>query len=275
MYDISDFMKHYNKNKLRSSWAIYYKGNKAIKYIILNKSQTMRNKALKKRAKHEIDMNKYILKNKDKLVNTLIPLKTGLMTNKHKLPYIGYYILLDRMDGSLEDLNDKRINWNSIMLQILFGIKSINRINIFHNDLAPRNIFFKKLDKPVAFKTYKIGTQKYVVKKVAYDIKIADFGISHVIDSKSKSKSLKNNVAYLTSTLAYNIDFRTSPDKKFKLSPKLKKKMTGLTTIKKLCNISRKKKKYCLENPTFEFTKKDVYLYLKSIVKPNKIIKAL
>jgi len=122
MYDISDFIKHYTKNKLRSSWAIYYKGNRVVKYIIIDKSQTKKNKMLKRRAKQEIEMNKYILKNKDKLVNTLIPLKVGIMTNKQKLPYIGYYILMEQMDGSLEDLNDKRINWNSIMLQILLGI---------------------------------------------------------------------------------------------------------------------------------------------------------
>ena len=275
MYDISDFIKHYTKNKLRSSWAIYYKGNRVVKYIIIDKSQTKKNKVLKLRAKQEIDMNKYLLKNKNKLVNTLIPLKTGLMTNKQKLPYIGYYILLEKMDGSLEDLNDKRINWNPIMLQILLGIKSLNKINVFHNDLAPRNIFFKKLDTPSSVKTYKLGTQKYVVKKVKYDIKIADFGLSRIVDAKSKSKSLKNNVAYLTSTLAYNTDYRTTPDKKFKLSPKLKEKFTGIITIKKLYTISRKKKKFSLENPTFEFTKKDVYLYLKTIVKPNKIIKDL
>ena len=57
---------------------------------------------------------------------------------------------MEKMDGDLTMLKGK-IDWESIMLQILTGLIYLNRAGIKHGDLAPRNIFFKKNTKKYTF----------------------------------------------------------------------------------------------------------------------------
>lgn len=268
--DIHEYLTLYNKlkSKSKSKWVVNERDNEVIKFIIIDTPNTL----LEKSILNELKINRYLMKNKKKLVNTLVPLKVGEMSNKKNYTKRGWFIKMEKMDGSINKLN-KNVKWYTIFLQIMIGIKSLNNIGVFHNDLSPRNILFKKMQRPKTT-TIKLGRRKFYLKRMEYEIKIADFGISRIVPKKLRSQSLKNNVAYLTSSLVYDIDYRVENKRQFNLNNTFRKRYIGLNK-KQLLKKSKKNKRFSLESPTFNFTKKDVYLFLKNNVKPNKILNIL
>ena len=268
MYDTNDFIESFKKKVDKQFyWAFYNTKYHILKYIILDKKTSDK---LKRQVQNEMEINRYIIKNKSKLTHTLIPIKVNKMTNKEKLPLNGYYIKMDKMTGNIGELSNKNVDWNHILIQILIGIKELNAIHIAHKDLAPRNILYRKLDKPKDIH-FKWNSKKYTLKSVRYEIRIADFGLSSLINKTKKKQSLRNNMAYLTSSLVFDIDYRIKDNPKFKMNKSLKKKITGLDSVQKILDKSCKNKKVCIENPTLKFNKKDVLIYIKDIINVDKI----
>jgi serine/threonine protein kinase len=269
MYDVKDFIKPFKRKRDKQFYWEFYNVNQYIlKYIILD--QTTVSDKLKRQVQNEMAINRHIIKHKSKLTHTLVPTKVSSMTNKDKLPQNGYYIKMDRMSGNIGELSNKNVDWNHILIQILIGIKELNAIHIAHKDLAPRNILYRKLDKPKDIH-FKWNSKKYTLKSVRYEIRIADFGLSSLINNTKKKQSLRNNVAYLTSSLVFDIDYRIKDNPKFKLNKSLKKKITGFNSVQKILDKSCKHKKVCIENPTLKFNKKDVLIYIKDIINVDKI----
>ncbi len=269
MYDVKDFIEPFKKKRVKQFyWAFYNIKDHVLKYIILDTKTT--SDKLKRQVQNEMALNKYLIKHKSKLTHTLVPNKVSKMTNKDNLPQNGYYIKMNKMTGNIEELSDKNVDWNHILIQILIGIKELNAIHIAHKDLAPRNILYRKLDKPKDIH-FKWNSKKYTLKDVLYEIKIADFGLSMLVNKTKKKQSLRNNVAYLTSSLVFDIDYRIKDNPKFKINKSLKKKITGLDSVQKILDKSCKHKKVCIENPTLKFNKKDVLIYIKHIINVDKI----
>ena len=269
MYDVKDFIKPFKKTRDKQFyWAFYNTKDHVLKYILLDTNTT--SDKLKRQVQNEMAINRHIIKHKSKLTHTLVPTKVSSMTNKDKLPQNGYYIKMDRMSGNIGELSNKNVDWNHILIQILIGIKELNAIHIAHKDLAPRNILYRKLDKPKDIH-FKWNSKHYTLKNILYEIRIADFGLSILVDKTKKKQSLRNNVAYLTSSLVFDIDYRIKDNPKFKINKSLKKKITGLDSVQKILDKSCKHKKVCIENPTLKFNKKDVLIYIKNIINVDKI----
>ena len=273
MYDVKDFIKPFKKKQDKHFyWTFYNTKDHVLKYILLDTNTT--SDKLKRQVQNEMAINRHIIKHKSKLTHTLVPTKVSSMTNKEKLPQNGYYIKMYKMTGNIGDLSSENVDWNHILIQILIGIKELNAIHIAHKDLAPRNILYRKLDKPKDIH-FKWNSKKYTLKTVLYEIRIADFGLSALVNKTKKKQSLRNNVAYLTSSLVFDIDYRIKDNPKFKMNKSLKKKVAGLDSVQKILDKSCKHKKVCIENPTLKFNKKDVLIYIKHIIDVDKIFNNL
>ena len=88
-----------------------------------------------------------------------------------------YYLILEKMDGNLNDLlikNNNRMSSNlirKIFSQINAGLKILRQKNITHRDLKPENILFSYVDD----------------NKTDFIIKIADFGLSKVLNANKNA----------------------------------------------------------------------------------------
>jgi hypothetical protein len=108
------------------------------------------------------------------------------------------YVLLEYADGNLEnwlEYQHTEMEWLSFLFQILQGIYVMQyNIKIYHADLKPKNILYKKI-KHGYFK-YKIKDKIYYVPTFGFLFMIADFGKSQclLIDN---NEIAKNNIQSL------------------------------------------------------------------------------
>lgn len=249
------FFKKKNKTvkEERSMWKIVehpHNKNRLLKFILVNSLKVKLR--LYRTIQQEIRTNKLLLKKRKYLSFVLVPINVQKISNKSNETV--YYIEMEKMDGDLTQLKGN-IDWTSIILQITVGLIHLNRIGIKHGDLAPRNILFKKIKKDYKF-TLHYKKKKYTIPVNGIEIKIADFGLANYSRfSKVKDISIQSNLAYLSSTLMFNRDFRIKTKKKFNFPKDLKKKITGVNKISK--------------------SRKSTYDFLKGKIKLGHILKEL
>ena len=117
-------------------------------------------------------------------------------------------IIMEYADGDTDFLFTKK-NINSKLLksylfQIFVGILCLSKIlKIFHRDIKPKNIFFKKIDESIIF-NYRINNINYNVPTYGYLFIIGDFGIA-------KDYYSTNNLEYkkfIINNLENNTDYK-------------------------------------------------------------------
>jgi len=95
-------------------------------------------------------------------------------------------ISMERLDNTLEEWSKMYKNtneWISMLFQLIQVTFTMNNmLFIKHNDMKPKNIMYKKLDKPVIYK-YTINNKSYYVP-VLYLFKVIDFGHSQYDPNK-------------------------------------------------------------------------------------------
>jgi hypothetical protein len=80
-----------------------------------------------------------------------------------------------------ESLSDDELekNWLSMIFQVSYGFRFLNKIGILHNDGKPKNIMYEKTDivnySKDKYKNYTINGKEYKIP-INYIFKIADFG---------------------------------------------------------------------------------------------------
>ena len=153
-----------------------------------------------------------LIKNND-IKNLEIIKKEAELLSKFKSNYVvkyydseinnnKYYILMEYCDDkdlryflneykSINRLPEEKLIYN-IIKQICLGIKEIHSKDVVHRDLKPENIFMNKNG----------------------EIKIGDFGISKILDSKEKSTYTTNNQAGTSDYMAPEIDETKKYNKK-------------------------------------------------------------
>jgi serine/threonine protein kinase len=87
---------------------------------------------------------------------------------------------MEFLEGTLEDwMKNKKTteDWISMLFQMIHVTYVMNNVLfIKHNDMKPKNIMYRKLDKPITVK-YTINNKSYYVP-VKYMFKVIDFGMS-------------------------------------------------------------------------------------------------
>ncbi len=86
-------------------------------------------------------------------------------------------VIFEYCDGDLEKWFEKEHNYNewfSVIFQLYIGIFYMNKIlNISHNDLKPKNILFKNIERSIF--RYKIDSKIYDIDNFGILVVIADF----------------------------------------------------------------------------------------------------
>lgn len=103
-------------------------------------------------------------------------------------------ILSEYADGTLEQCieynhldNDQK--WYSLLFQIVQAVKVMQKLNIYHGDMKPKNILFKKIDKNTIFKydQYKVNTYGYLFI-------VSDFGHAQSLLMNENKKSIELHI---------------------------------------------------------------------------------
>lgn len=116
-------------------------------------------------------------------------------------------LIMELVDGNLQDWvlsmhTDKE--WLTMLFHILYGIFVMQyHMKVFHSDVRPRNVLFKKLDRPINVKYIVEGNDITITTSFSTDtfFKIADFGkasgleLSHnKLPIESIKISIQNNI---------------------------------------------------------------------------------
>jgi serine/threonine protein kinase len=117
-----------------------------------------------------------------------------------------YYIATEFADGTLEKWIEEvhtYDEWRSFMFQILHGIHIIQtKLKGFHNDLKPKNIFYKKIKD--GYIRYDINGKSFHVRTFGFLFLIADFGHMQIVNEKFN----KLNNDTIQSYIDNNMDFK-------------------------------------------------------------------
>ena len=110
----------------------------------------------------------------------------------HKIIENKTYIAMERIDGNLNQwlkIKHPDKEWHSFIQQMLYGIYLLQeKLQTFHNDLKPKNIFFKKVSK-----NRTINILENNVSTEGYLFIIGDFGHAHSLLLKNKNNKMKEN----------------------------------------------------------------------------------
>ena len=119
-------------------------------------------------------LNEYALNNKITYNGFLQYYGSQTINNKS-------YLSMEHAGGDLITwltYNNNVEQWKNMITQILLGIINLQKLNIIHNDLQPKNILFNKRDTKI---NYRLNYKSKILKKelsVKYLFYIGDFGIS-------------------------------------------------------------------------------------------------
>lgn len=165
---------------------IYKYDDIAIKFYKNNKS-----------AKNELNiMNKFNVIIKEHISNNFLEIYDHITIYNHDI------VFMECMDGNLEEWTTEyhEINeWKSMIIQILYGLLVMQYCTeIFHNDMKPKNILFKRIKKQ---NIRYIINEKIITFETEFIFKIADFGHSQCLTETIKEEdkqyikiSIKNNL---------------------------------------------------------------------------------
>ena len=183
--DIDTINKLYKGNKSYMNFKFIGKGGQGKVYLISSKTCGC---IVMKVMKLSSDIELLINKQCREIINKSICPNFLYYYGARRIKYYGL-TFSEYADGTLEDwLHSAHsyTEWRSFMFQFLVGVLVIQRIlKTFHSDLKPKNIFFKKLDRNIAFE-YNISGSKYIVPTLGNLYILSDFG-------RAKSLIFKNS----------------------------------------------------------------------------------
>ena len=156
--------------------------------------------------------------------------KNIITMDKYYLSTINPVLIMERMDGTLQEwiniiiknnkLTQDEIDnlWMSMIFQVTYGVYVLNKLNIVHNDMIPKNILYK-FNKDNVSEKYNIDGIIYEVP-VTYIFKIADFGRVQILNTslnilsngEIKDKLDKRDDLYKLSRIIYRIFVNYSYD---------------------------------------------------------------
>lgn len=101
------------------------------------------------------------------------------------------YAIYEYANGSLKDwcnLEHSEKEWESMLVQIYMGISNLNnKLKIYHNDMKPKNILYKKTTMNKI--QYEYNGKIYEVNNNGYIFMIGDYGMSQRIGSELNNMS--------------------------------------------------------------------------------------
>ena len=128
--------------------------------------------------------------------------------------YKNNMIMMEYADGTLDDFLKEMIHsdeiWQNIIFQILTSILVLQKIlNIYHSDIKPKNILYKKIDtSKVKYFKYIINDQVYYLPNCGYLILIGDFGLAEIINTNKYGNMYTNmSIDDIQHAIDYNYDF--------------------------------------------------------------------